>query len=197
VTSSPCQKFSETGHPALPPRLRGCRRAHVCSNRWQAWCCNTRVSAVGQETPARSGSRVTPGPSAPLPRVSLTSVGSRGLRSGVGAGRLSGPHFLADEDHTCPESGRPITIRCIRASWLRVLRPEWLALVGWSARAPVGHGRSGFQRPAAGTRSGGPGEEYSGRSRRWRCPWRGGIGGATAAYPLLSEPGPPGGLLPF
>ena len=134
-----------------------------------------------------------PTPSAPLPRVSLTSVGSRGLRSGVGAGRLSGPPFLADEDHTCPDSGRPITIRCIRASWLRALRPEWLALMGWSARAPVGHGRSGFQRPAAGTRSGGPGEEYSGRSRRWRCPWRGGIGGATAAYLLLSDfccPGP-------
>jgi hypothetical protein len=119
--------------------------------------------------------------------------GVAGSSDRVGAGRLSGPLFLADEDHTCPESGRPITIRCIRARWLRVLRPEWLALVGWSARAPVGHGRSGFQRPAAGTRSGGPGQEYSGRSRRWRCPWRGGIGGATAAYPLLSDfccPGP-------
>jgi hypothetical protein len=52
----------------------------------------------------------------------------------------------------------------------------------------VGHGPLRVQRPAARTRSGRPGEEYSGRSRRWRCPWRGGIGGATAAFPLLSEP---------
>jgi DNA-directed RNA polymerase specialized sigma24 family protein len=45
------------------------------------------------------------------------------------------------------------------------------------------------QRPAATTRSGGSGEEYNGRSRRLYCPWRGGIGGATA-YPPPGEPVP-------
>jgi hypothetical protein len=123
------------GTPGPTTPARGCRRVNVCSSRWQAWCYNTgsarsvRKHRPGLDPVPRRGRTVDkllgeqhPTPSAPLPRVSLTSVGSRGLRSGVGAGRLSGPPFLADEDHTCPESGRPITIRCIRASWLRVLR---------------------------------------------------------------------------
>jgi hypothetical protein len=44
-----------------------------------------------------------------------------------------------------------------------------------------------IQRPAARTRSGGSGEAYNGRSRRWRCPC-GGIGGATA-YPPAARAG--------
>jgi hypothetical protein len=41
-----------------------------------------------------------------------------------------------------------------------------------------------IQRPAVGTRSGGSGEDYSGRSRRWCCPC-GSIGGATCGVPKL------------
>jgi hypothetical protein len=67
----------------------------------------------------------------------------------------------------------------------RAFHPAWWALVGWSARALVGHG-STVQQPAAGTRSGGSGDEYSGRrSRRWRRPWVGGIGGAIAYLPVF------------
>jgi hypothetical protein len=52
-----------------------------------------------------------------------------------------------------------------------VFSAAWWALVGWSARFPVGYGLSGSV-------AGGPepwvrfGEEHSGRSRRWRYPWR-------------------------
>jgi hypothetical protein len=55
--------------------------------------------------------------------------------------------------------------------------------VGWSARTAVGHGPT-VQQPAAETRSGGSGEKDNGRrSRWWRCPWVGGIGGATTYCP--------------
>jgi hypothetical protein len=65
----------------------------------------------------------------------------------------------------------------------RTFRPAWWALVGWSARITVGCGPT-VQQPAAETRSGGSGDEYSGRrSRWWRRPWVGGIGGATAYRP--------------
>jgi hypothetical protein len=47
-----------------------------------------------------------------------------------------------------------------------------------------GSGPDRIQRPAAGTRRGGSGDEHSGRSRRCRYPW-GDIGGATA-YPPAS-----------
>lgn len=47
---------------------------------------------------------------------------------------------------------------------------------------------SRIQRPAARTRSGGSGDEHSGRSRRWRRPWRGSIGAATA-YPPACRSG--------
>jgi hypothetical protein len=57
--------------------------------------------------------------------------------------------------------------------------PTWCAFVGWSARTAVGHGPT-VEQPAAETRSGGSGEKYNGRrSRWWRRPWVGGIGGAT------------------
>ena len=70
----------------------------------------------------------------------------------------------------------------------RAFRPAWWALVGWSARTAVGHGPT-VQQPAAETRSGGSGDEYSGRrSRWWRRPWVGGIGGATT-YPPTSRTG--------
>lgn len=41
-----------------------------------------------------------------------------------------------------------------------------------------------IQRPAAGTRSGGSGEEYSGRSRRWHHPWRGASVAPPPTFPL-------------
>ena len=64
--------------------------------------------------------------------------------------------------------------------WLRVFPAAWWTLVSWSARFPVGYGLSGCGGRRPETRSSGSGEEYSGRSRRWRCPL-GGIGGATAS----------------
>jgi hypothetical protein len=65
----------------------------------------------------------------------------------------------------------------------RAFHPVWWGLVGWSTRTAVGHGRT-VQPPAAGTRREGSGNEDSGRRfRRWRHPWVGGIGGATADLP--------------
>jgi hypothetical protein len=88
-----------------------------------------------------------------------------------------------------PGPSRRLRVRVARVSTLvsprqpRAFRPAWWALVGWSARTTVGCGPT-VQQPAAGTRSGGSGDEYSGRrSRWWRRPWVGGIGGATAYRP--------------
>jgi hypothetical protein len=67
--------------------------------------------------------------------------------------------------------------------WLRVLRRAWGALVAWSARFPVGYGPTGSDGRQPGTRGPGSGEEYSGRSRRWRCPWE-----ASVAPPPLIPP---------
>lgn len=67
--------------------------------------------------------------------------------------------------------------------WLRVCRRAWWALVGWSARFPVGYGPTGSGGRQPGTRGSGSGEEYSGRSQRWRCPW-----GASVAPPPLVPP---------
>jgi hypothetical protein len=67
--------------------------------------------------------------------------------------------------------------------WLRVFRLVWWALVGRSARFPVGYGRTGSSDRQPGTRGSGSGEEYSGRSRRWRCPW-----GASVAPPPFFPP---------
>jgi len=62
--------------------------------------------------------------------------------------------------------------------------PSGVAGTPGMVRANCGGLRPGrTQGPAARTRSGDSGEEYNGRSRRWRCPWRGGIGGATAYFP--------------
>jgi hypothetical protein len=76
---------------------------------------------------------------------------------------------------------------CPRMSprWLRVFRRAWWALVGWSARFPVGYGPTGSGGRQPGTQGSGSGE-HSGRSRRWRCPW-----GASVAPPPLVPPGQP------
>lgn len=55
--------------------------------------------------------------------------------------------------------------------WLRVFPAAWWAFADWSARFPVGYGLTGCGGRRPGTRGSGSGEEYSGRSRRWRCPW--------------------------
>ena len=61
--------------------------------------------------------------------------------------------------------------------------PPRVACTGGLVRANSGGPRPDrIQRPAAATRNGGSGE-CSGRSRRWRRPWMGGIGGATAYLP--------------
>jgi hypothetical protein len=55
----------------------------------------------------------------------------------------------------------------------------------WSGLTNSGGLRPGrIQRPAAGTRSGGSGEEYSGRSRRWHHPWRGASVAPPPTFPL-------------
>ena len=65
----------------------------------------------------------------------------------------------------------------------RALRPAWWNLAGWYTRTAVGCDPT-VQQPAAGPRSGGTGDEHNGRrSRWWRRPWVGGIGGATTYYP--------------
>lgn len=76
--------------------------------------------------------------------------------------------------------------------WLRVCRRAWWVLVGWSARFPVGYGPTGSGGRQPGTRGSGSGEEYSGRSRRWRCPWGASVvpppvGPVTAASAVSRE----------
>jgi hypothetical protein len=65
----------------------------------------------------------------------------------------------------------------------RAFRPAWWTLAGWYTRTAVGCGPT-VQQPAAGPRSGGTGDDHNGRrSRWWRHPWVGGIGGATTYHP--------------
>ena len=65
----------------------------------------------------------------------------------------------------------------------RAFRPAWWTLVGWYTRTAVGCDPT-VQQPAAGPRSGGTGDQHNGRrSRWWRRPWVGGIGGATTYHP--------------
>jgi hypothetical protein len=139
------------GTPGPPPPVRGCRRANVCSSRWQVWCCNT-----GERS--RSGRR--PSPFFPMRIPYVLNRGARLLSVAHGASwRLASsvpPGVAGTGGLDCTSSGGPRPLRVPAAGC-------------W-------HPERGF------------GEEDSGRSRRWRCPWRGGIGGATAAYPLLSEP---------
>lgn len=59
-------------------------------------------------------------------------------------------------------------------SWLRAFHPAWRALAGWPEQTSVGHGPTEFQRPSAGTRSGGSGDECGGRSRAVALPLAGG-----------------------
>jgi hypothetical protein len=77
--------------------------------------------------------------------------------------------------------------------WLRVFRLAWWALVGWSARSPVAYGlsRCGGRRPRTRGSGSGPGENYSGRSRRWRCPWE----ASVAPPPSLFSPVEPAPLV--
>jgi hypothetical protein len=71
--------------------------------------------------------------------------------------------------------------------WLRVFLAARWALVGWSARFPVGYGRSGCGGRRPGTRGSGSGQEYNGRSRRWRYL----RGASVAPPPLFSSVEPP------
>jgi hypothetical protein len=71
--------------------------------------------------------------------------------------------------------------------WLRVFPAAWWALAGWSARSPVGYGPSGCGGRRPGPLGAGSGEEYSGRSRRWRCP----CAASVAPPPLFSSVEPP------
>src|ERR1700712_3598309 len=89
--------------------------------------------------------------------------------------------------HVLNRGARLLSVAYVRVGFERCARSGWHWWVGlhelrWATAAPGSNGRR------LETRTGGPGEEYSGRSRRWRCPWRGGLGGGPAAYPLLSEP---------
>ncbi len=73
----------------------------------------------------------------------------------------------------------------------RAFRLAWWAPVDWSTRNAVGHDPT-VQQPAAETRSGGSGEEYSDhRPRWWRRPGVGDIGGALTYPPAcLARAGP-------
>ncbi len=76
--------------------------------------------------------------------------------------------------------------RSMSPRWLRVFPPAWWALVGWSARFPVGYDLTGSSDRQPGTQGSGSKDEYSRRSRRWRCPW-----GASVAPPPIFPPAEP------
>lgn len=73
----------------------------------------------------------------------------------------------------------PVSASC----WLRLFSAAWWALVCRSARFSVGYGLTGCGGRRPGTLGAGSGEEYSGRSRRWHCPWT----ASVAPPPLFSS----------
>jgi hypothetical protein len=83
--------------------------------------------------------------------------------------------------------GRGGAAPVMASRWFRVFSAAWWTFVCWSARFPVGYGLTGCGGRRPGTLGAGSGEEYSGRSRRWRYL----RGASVAPPPLFSSVEPP------